>query len=101
MTITKEIYNFDELELSSGAEDTLSYLSEDEKETVFSLMEETFNGEADETDIDDFLDYDNDTIAEWIGFPDFDTLCEARKDEWYDTYDEYLKAKENEEEEEA
>ena len=86
MTITKEIYSFDDLELSSGAEDTLSYLSE-----------EAFNGESDEIDIDDFLDYDNDTIAEWIGFPDFDTLYSARKDEWYDTYEEYLEAKENEE----
>lgn len=32
MTITKEIYSFDDLELSSGAEDTLSYLSEKENE---------------------------------------------------------------------
>ena len=50
MTITKEIYSFDDLELSSGAEDTLAYLSEDEKETVFNLMEEEFCGEAEEND---------------------------------------------------
>lgn len=66
----------------SGGRDTCKYLTEDEIETVFELLEESNCGEPmDLTDLNDFFWFEDDTIAEWLGYEDFEHLMNRDDDE--------------------
>lgn len=107
MKIYKEV-DARSFEFWSGAKDTVKYLTYDEIEEVFSMLEDSEQDGMDETAVNDFFWFEDDTIADWLGWPDFETLMDARSGEnWYDTYDEYeeyleeMEDKEEEEEEEG
>ena len=79
MKIYKEI-DLRDFEAWSGAEytmDTLKQLEEVTGENVFDTLESCLDdmGEGmDETAVNDFLWFENDTIAEWLGYTDWETL---------------------------
>lgn len=99
MKIYKEVTARD-FEFWSGAQGTVKYLTEDEIDTIFDILDDTGEG-MDETEVNDFFWFEDDTIAEWLGWPDFYTLMNARGDGiWYDTFEEWEEAQEEEEEEE-
>lgn len=58
----------------SGARDTVKYLTTDELETIESILEDTNPEGLSETAINDFFWFEEDTIAEWLGYSDFEEI---------------------------
>lgn len=101
MKIYKEVNSRYDFEFWSGAKDTVKYLLDSEVNTVFSMLEDSGSDEMSETELNDFFWFEDDTIAKWLGWPDFETLMNARSDEnWFDTFEEWEEAQEEEDEEE-
>lgn len=103
MKIYKEVTSCFDFDFWSGAKDTEKYLYNSEVETIFHLLEECEPDGMSETELNDFFWFEDDTIAEWLGWPDFETLMSARSgewSEWTDTYAEFLERLEEAEEEE-
>ena len=73
--------DLEELDLSQGAEDTLEELTDDEVETVLNILSDSCI-ESDITDsyLSDWLWFERDTIAEWLGFNNFDEIMERNKE---------------------
>lgn len=86
MRIYKDI-SLDEFEAWSGAVDTMDTLKQLENETgnnVFSIIESCIDdmGEGmDETTVNDILWFETDTIAEWLGYEDWEALEKAANGE--------------------
>ena len=101
MKVYKEVCSANDFDFWSGAKDTIKYLTDDEIETIFSMLEDSDPDGMDETEVNDFFWFEDDTIAEWLGWPDFETIMKARSgDDWYDSFEEWEEAQEEEEEEE-
>ena len=66
----------------SSAVDTLDVLTDEQVETIFSYLEDT-NGEEgmDLTDLNDFFRFEEDTIAEWLGFSSWEALEKSNNGE--------------------
>lgn len=86
MRIYKDI-SLDEFEAWSGAVDTMETLRQLENETgedVFGTLENCIDdmGEGmDETAVNDILWFETDTIAEWLGYEDWEALERAANSE--------------------
>ena len=80
MTIKTEttLKNFD---FWSGAKDTVKYLTESELETIESYLEELYPEGMTDTELNDFMWFEDDTIAEWLGYNDFDEIMNRSKEE--------------------
>ena len=61
-------------EFWSGGAETAKYLTFEELDTIESMLEDIYPDGMDETDINDFFWFDDDTIAEWLGYSDFEEL---------------------------
>lgn len=100
MKIYKEVEARD-FEFWSGGKATANYLTEDEIDYIFSLLEDMEPDGMDETAVNDFFWFEDNTIAEWLGWPDFETLMNARSGGiWYDIFEKWEEAQEKEEEDE-
>ena len=78
--VEESIHNF---EFWSGAKDTIEELTHDEMNKLEELIEEIFdNGDElpTDTEINDFVWFERDTIAQHLGYDDFDELMH-RNDE--------------------
>lgn len=74
----KSLNNF---EFWSGAKDTVKYLTESELDTIETMLEDCTPEEGySETDINDFFWFEDDTIANWLGYDDFEQLMNERND---------------------
>ena len=94
-----EEYDGHDFTFWSGAKDRVWYLNDDEIDTIFSILEEENPDGMSATEVNDFFWFEEDTIADWLGWPDFETLEDARSgDNWFDSYKEYEEAQEEEEE---
>ena len=93
MKITKEM-SLRNFEGWSGAVDTLDTLTDEQKDALESNLEELYPDGMDETSLNDLLWFENDVIAEWLGFEDWEDL--ERKNSGEDDEEE-----EEEEEEET
>lgn len=80
MTIKTEttLKNFD---FWSGAKDTVKYLTESELETIESYLEELYPEGITDTELNDFMWFEDDIIAEWLGFNDFDEIMNRSEEE--------------------
>jgi hypothetical protein len=80
MTIKTEttLKNFD---FWSGAKDTVKYLTESELETIESYLEELYPEGMTDTELNDFMWFEDDIIAEWLGYNSFDEIMNRSKDE--------------------
>lgn len=81
MKIYKEV-DYSEFEFWSGAVDTVNLLTSRELERVWEELESCWvenNEMPSETDINDFFWFETDTIAEWLGYKDWDELEEDRE----------------------
>ena len=65
----------------SGAKDTVKYLTEDEINQIESILEDCFPDGMSETEINDFFWFEDDTIAEWLGYSSFDDIMNRENDE--------------------
>jgi hypothetical protein len=68
-------------EFWSGAKDTVKYLTDDELDTIEEILEELNPEGMSETDINDLFWHDDDTIAEWLGYEDFEELMHREEEE--------------------
>lgn len=69
-----------DFEFWSGAKDTVKYLTLDELDTIEEMLEELYPDGMDETTVNDFFWFDDDTIAEWLGFNDFEEIMNREKE---------------------
>ena len=63
-----------------GAQSTIEDLTWEDFDILEPIIEETFEGECSDTELNDFFWFERDTIAEWLGYDDYDELMEDRKD---------------------
>lgn len=99
MRVYKEVNYSNDFEFWSGAKDTVNYLLDSEVNEILSMLEDCYD-EMSETELNDFFWFEDDQIADWLEWPDFDTLMKARSgDNWYDSFKEWKEAQEEEGEE--
>lgn len=63
--------------LWSGGKDTLDDLTDDEIDEVLSILESAIEDPdrgMELTELNDFFWFDRDTIAEWLGYDEYDEL---------------------------
>lgn len=60
----------------SGACDTVKYLTLEELDNIEDILEELYPDGIDETTINDLFWFEDDTIAEWLGYNSFDEIME-------------------------
>ena len=60
----------------AGARDTVKYLTDDELDTIQSILEDSYPDGMSKTDINDLFWFDSDTIADWLGYSDFEELMD-------------------------
>lgn len=61
----------------SGAKDTVEYLTDEEIEQVLTILEDCFYGcgeDVTETTLNDFFWFEDETIAEWLGYESFEEI---------------------------
>ena len=63
-------------EFWSGACDRVKYLTDEELDTIESILEECNPEGMTETEINDFFWFEEDTIAEWLGYSSFDEIMD-------------------------
>ena len=80
MTIKTDttLKNFD---FWSGAKDTVKYLTESELDTIESYLDELYPEGMTDAELNDFMWFEDDTIAEWLGFNDFDEIMNRNEEE--------------------
>lgn len=61
-----------------GALDTVNTLDDDELQEVLDIAFGDLEEVPTDTDVNDFLWFENDTIAEWLGYADWVSLEKAR-----------------------
>ena len=62
----------------SGAIDTLDSLTANEIEQIFNNLADVYGETPSLADVNDFFWFERDTIAEWLGYTDWDELTEDR-----------------------
>lgn len=70
-----------DFEFWSGAKDTVKYLTLEELDTIESILEDTYPEGMEDTEINDFFWFDDDTIAEWLGYNDFEEIMHRDEEE--------------------
>ena len=78
MKVTSEIYLSD-FEFWSGAADTAKYLNDSDFEIIESELESLYPEGMSETEINDLFWFDDDYIAEMLGYDDFEELIQDRE----------------------
>lgn len=58
----------------AGAKDTVKYLTLDEIDTIEAILTELYPEGMSDTEINDFFWFEDDTIAEWLGYNDFEEI---------------------------
>lgn len=75
MRITTEVSLVD-FETWSGATDTVKYLTNSELIELETWITELYEDDLTSTDVNDFLWFERDMIANYFGYDDFDELME-------------------------
>lgn len=74
MEITKEVTTKNDFNFWSGAVDTVDELTDEEFETVIDELEMLNPEGMTETELNDFFWFDNDAIAEMLGYNNWEEL---------------------------
>lgn len=69
-----------EFDFWCGAATTANYLTWNEITQVELMLEELFPDGMDETELNDFFWFEDDTIANWLGFDDFEELIKSKEE---------------------
>ena len=72
----ESLTNFD---FWGGAKHRVNYFTLEELQTIEAILEDCYPDGIDETAINDLFWFEEDTLAEWLGFTDFDDLIESHK----------------------
>lgn len=80
MKITTEVtpnnYDF----FWAGARDTVNNMTLEQIEEVFYMLEEIYPEGMTDTELNDFFWFEEDTIADWLGFDSFEDLIKENED---------------------
>lgn len=68
-------------EFWSGAVDRVKYLTYEELDQIETLLEDLYPDGMDETEINDFFWFEEDTVADWLGYSDFEELMHRDDEE--------------------
>lgn len=74
----KSLTNF---EFWSGAQDTVKYLTSDELEQIEAILEDTYPDGMEDTQINNLFWFEEDWIAEMLGYADFEELMHRDDEE--------------------
>ena len=80
MLVTSDI-SLKDFTFWSGAKDIVDELTDDDMDVIETDLEEIYPDGIDETELNDFFWFERDTIAEWLGYEDFDELMRRRQGE--------------------
>lgn len=69
-----------DFEFWSGAKDTVKYLTVEELDTIEAILEEQYPEGMNETELNDFFWFEDDTIAEWLGYDSFEDIMNREED---------------------
>ena len=72
--------SLNDFEFWSGARDTVKYLTRDEIDQIEQALEELYPDGMDETEVNDFFWFEDDTIAEWLGYDSFEDIMDRDKE---------------------
>lgn len=61
----------------AGAEDTMAELTDEQVNELNDIIEELYPDGIDETELNDLLWFDNDTVAKWLGYKNWEALQKA------------------------
>lgn len=61
-----------------GAQSTIEDLTWEDFDILEPIIEDMFEGECSDTDLNDFFWFERDLIAEWLGYEDYDELLKDR-----------------------
>lgn len=78
MTITSE-KSLRDFEFWSGAKETVKYLTMQELDTIEDILSDLYPEGMNETTINDLFWFDCDTIAEWLGYENFEEIMEREE----------------------
>ena len=67
-------------EFWSGAKDRVKYLTFDELDTIENLLEDSYPDGINETELNDIFWFEEDLIAEWLGYNNFDEIMDREKE---------------------
>ena len=70
-----------DFEFWSGARDRVKYLTDDQFDTIEAILEDAYPDGMTETEINDFFWFEEDTIADWLGYNSFEELMEESASE--------------------
>ena len=65
-----------------GALDRVKCLSDDELNTIISILAEEYPDGIDEGELNDFFWFEDDTYADWLGWDDVEAFWEDHQDEY-------------------
>lgn len=65
-----------DFEFWSGARDRVKYLTDDQFDTIEAILEDAYPDGMTDTEINDFFWFEEDTIADWLGYDSFEELME-------------------------
>lgn len=80
MKVIEEI-SLKDFEFWAGAVDTAKYLTDDELDAIEESLEELYPDGMDKTEINDYFWFEDDDIAQVLGYADFETLMDERKED--------------------
>jgi hypothetical protein len=72
--------SLENFEFWAGAVETARTLTREQLATIETILEDSFPEGMSETQLNDFFWLENDTIAEWLGFEDWEALEEANNE---------------------
>ena len=58
----------------SGAKDRVEDLTDDQLDAIISYLNDLYDGSIDDGELNDFLWFEDDTYAEWLGFKSAEDL---------------------------
>lgn len=70
-----------DFEFWSGAKDTAKYLTPGELDQIEFILEECYPEGMDETAINDLFWFEEDMIAEWLGYDSFEQIMQEQDGE--------------------
>ena len=74
MKVYKEVSTRYDFDFWSGARETVNYLTDEEIEEIFSILETCYDEGISETELNDFFWFEDDTIANWLGYESFEEI---------------------------
>lgn len=63
-----------DFEFWSGAADRVKYLTLEELDVIENILEDVYSEGITETEINDLFWFEENTIAEWLGYNDFEEM---------------------------